>query len=415
MTPESLLDLFVLAPVGLVEIDGDGRVEVANLAARRLLAPFTASTALDNLFDALREFAPELASHARGFDPTRGIVVEGLELRAPHTGAGVQLSLVKTGAARFVAIVNDATALAAARAAANHRGAHLRAIEGAVRDHALYTVSPEGAVHTWSESAERVYGWAEGEIMGKPASVLSDDPASAAANTAQTLAMVARQGWTEAEGNRRRHDGTVFWASTVVTPLRADDGGVTAYSVVTRDLSERKKREDAERDDGSSPSDFLTGVATRRAFFEIAGLEVARGRRYGQPLSLLLVEPDRFRETLDRHGEAFTQEWLRVIAGVCRQESRNTDIVGRMGGEDFAVLLPSTELSGGLVLAERIRERMQRHLFGGEHTGVRCTVSIGVSELTETTHTVEELVGTSATAVDRARQAGRNLVVGYDA
>jgi diguanylate cyclase (GGDEF)-like protein len=127
------------------------------------------------------------------------------------------------------------------------------------------------------------------------------------------------------------------------------------------------------------------------------------------------VEADKFRELAETHGEEFTNEWLRALAWVCRQESRTTDVVGRVGGEEFAVLLPSTELSGGLVLAERIRERMQRHVFHGAFQAVRCTVSVGVAELSDNITSVDGLLSASGTAVERARQAGRNLVVGYDA
>lgn len=200
-----------------------------------------------------------------------------------------------------------------------------------------------------------------------------------------------------------------------MTALRGADGVTLGFSVVTRDLSERRKYEDAVRDDASSSTDYLTGASTRRAFFDVASSEVARARRYAQPLSLLLVAPDNFRDISSLNGEEFADEWLRAIAGVCRQESRTTDVLGRVGGEEFAVLLPSTELSGGLVLAERIRERMQRHVFAGDSQGTRCTLSVGVAEVTDEVASVDGLLEASATAVERARQAGMNLVVGFDA
>jgi PleD family two-component response regulator len=78
------------------------------------------------------------------------------------------------------------------------------------------------------------------------------------------------------------------------------------------------------------------------------------------------------------------------------------------------VLLPSTELSGGLVLAERIRERMARHVFSGDFSAVRGTLSVGVAEVTDAVDNMDALVGAAGTAVGRARQAGMNLVVGYD-
>ena len=207
----------------------------------------------------------------------------------------------------------------------------------------------------------------------------------------------------------------MFWASTVITALRATDGTANGFSIVSNDASERRRLEEERRDDASSSTDYLTGVSARRAFFDSASSEVARARRYGQPLSMMLVDPDHFREINEQHGEAFGNEWLRAIAWVCRQESRTTDVVGRVGGEAFAVLLPSTELSGGLVLAERIRERMQRHLFSGDVQGVRCTLSVGVAEVTESVISVDGLLAAAATAVQRAQQSGMNLVVGYDA
>ena len=94
MTPEALLDLFVLAPVGLVAIDEDGRVEIANLAARRLLTPFTRAGSLEDLFLALGEVAPDLAARVRGYDGPRGVIIESLELLAPGEQRGVHLALV---------------------------------------------------------------------------------------------------------------------------------------------------------------------------------------------------------------------------------------------------------------------------------------------------------------------------------
>lgn len=411
----TLLDVFVLAPVGLVEIDEDGRVVVANAAARKLFAPFTAGDTLADLFAALASVAPDLASRVRSYDGPRGVIVDSMELLAPHDHRAVYLSLVKVAAGRVVAVATDASGLADARLQVAQLQQRLRAVEGAVRDYAIFTVSVNGTIDSWNESAERVHQWPLAEIVGQPLATLLPTDASAVAHVQDALSLAARDGWSEEEGERARRDGTTFWANTIITALRGANDVVLGYSVVTRDVSERRKRDEVSREDASSTTDYLTGVSTRRAFFDVAGSEVSRGRRYGQPLSLLLVDPDRVRELVEAHGDAFANEWLRAIASVCRQESRTTDIVGRVGGEEFAVLLPSTELSGGLVLAERIRERMQRHVFQGEHQGVRCTLSVGVAELTDNVTSVDGLLTAGATAVGRAKQAGMNLVVGYDA
>ncbi len=415
MTPEALLDLFVLAPVGMVAFDEDGGVSMANLAARQLLGPFTGSGSLDDLFVALTQVVPDLASRVRAYTAPRGVIVEGLDLLAPGAQRGVQLALVKVSDNRIVAVATDAGNLAEAVGTISRLEQRLNAVEGAVRDYAIYTTSPTGIVESWNESAERVHQWTSAGILGKSLAELLPSDVNGESHVHDTLELASRNGWCEEEGNRQRRDGTTFWANTVVTALRGADGAAIGFSVVTRDLSERRKLDEVTREDASSNTDYLTGVSTRRAFFEVAGSEVARGRRYGQPLSMLLVDPDRVRDLVAQHGQAFSDEWLRAIAWVCRQESRTTDFVGRVGGEEFAVLLPSTELSGGLVLAERIRERMQRHLFQGEYQTVRCTLSVGVAELSDDVSSVDGLLTAAATAVARAKQAGMNLVVGYDA
>ncbi len=415
MTPEALLDLFVLSPVGLAEVDEEGRVEVANLAARNLLTPFTRTGRLDDLFTALSSVAPDLAARVRSYDAPRGVIVESLELLAPGQHLGVHLSLVKVAPARIVAVATDASGLAKSKRVVTQLEQRLRAVEGAVRDYAIYTLDAEGRIDTWSESAERAYQIGAMDAIGKSGGMLFPPDANGDATLQESLTQAARAGWSEQEGSRQRADGTVFWSTTVVSVLRGVDGEPTGYSVITRDLSERRQLEEALREDASSKNDYLTGAATRREFFVVASSEVARARRYSQPLSLLLVAPDNYADIAASSGEDFANEWLRTIAGVCRQESRTTDVVGRVGGEEFAVLLPSTELSGGLVLAERIRERMQRHVFGGEPTNHRCTVSVGVSEVTDAIVSVDGLLEASATAVERARQAGKNLVVGFDA
>ncbi len=414
MTPEALLDLFVLAPVGLVEVDEEGRVEVANLAARHLLTPFTRTGGLDDLFSSLGSVAPDLAARVRNYDSPRGVIVDSMELLAPGESRGVHLSLVKVAPGRIVAVASDAGSLARARGIVEKLEQRHRAIEGAVRDYAIYTTDADGVIDSWSGAAERLHHWGANDAVGRHMSKLVPEEVGEA-HVKETLSQASRTGWCEEEGQRLRGDGTHFWATTVVTALRGADGLAIGFSIVTRDLSERKKLEDATRDDASSNTDYLTGASTRRAFFDVASSEVARARRYAQPLSVLLVAPDNFREISEAQGESFANEWLRTIAGVCRQESRNTDVVGRVGGEEFAVLLPSTELSGGLVLAERIRERMQRHVFSGEPQGVRSTLSVGVAEVTDDITTVDGLLAASAKAVERARQAGMNLVVGYDA
>lgn len=415
MTPEALFELFLLSPIGFVEVDEDGKVEVANPAARQLLAGFTRDWSISDLFAALSDAAPDLSSRARTFGSTRGVVVENMDLLAPGAGRGLTLSLIKVLENRFVAIVSDASALATTRGFVTRLEQQMQAIEGAVRDYATFTVDALGRIDSWSASAARVHQWSANDAIGQPLTICAPDTPGAESHVQQTLSLAARNGWCEEEGYRVRRDASTFWASSIVTALKGQDGAATGYVVITHDLSERKKLEQSLTEEQASSTDYLTGVSTRRGFFDVASAEIARARRYGHPLSMLLVDPDNLRQLNDTYGTDFGDECLRALAWVCRQESRTTDVVGRVGGEEFAVLLPSTELSGGLVLAERIRERMARHVFPGDTRDVTCTVCVGVVELSDDAPSVDGMLTLGDTAVQRAKQAGRNLVVGYDA
>ena len=416
MKPEELVDLFVLSPVGMVTLDDEGVVAVANPSARRLLHPFLPAGDLSPFFDVLAPWLGDLGYRARSFREPRGVVEEGITMLVPtgrERGQALSLALVKRGPREFIALVTETAAVAELDADVRALSARLRALDEGMRDYAMYLVDADGIVTTWSESAQRVHQCEAASIVGRSMTVLAPSDAGAAAHLRDTLAAAEQDGWVEEESFRSRLDGTPFWATTVITALEAAGSG-SRFQVLTRDLSERRRLEEIVREGVGSPMDDLTGVTARRGFYDTAATEIARARRYGHPLTLLLVDPDHFRELNEAHGTAFGDECLKAIAWVCRQESRTTDVIGRVGGEEFAVLLPSTELSGGLVLAERIRERMHRHVFAGANSSVRCTLCVGVAELREEAATVDGLLALAETAVERAKAAGRNLVVGLD-
>jgi diguanylate cyclase (GGDEF)-like protein/PAS domain S-box-containing protein len=412
MTPEALLDLFVLAPVGIVAMDDEGQVEVANPSAKRLLHPYLRGGELSPFFDVLAPWVGDLGSRARAFDEARGTVQEALPLVVDGRAA-LLLTLVKRAPGQFIALVSEATQLLALQAEVRELQAQWRAVDRTVREYALYTVTSDGIVASWSESAARLHQCTAADAIGRSMSALAPAEAGGEAQVRALLEAASQRGWVEEEADRLRCDGTTFPATTIVTALDLGDAA-PRFQVITRDLSERRRLEAAAQSGAASLQDDLTGVTTRRVFYDQAANEISRARRYQQPLTVLLVDPDHFRDLNETHGTAFGDECLRVIADVCRQESRNTDVIGRVGGEEFAVLLPMTELSGGLVLAERIRERMHRHVFAGEHREVRCTVCVGVAELSGDAASVDSMLGMAQTAVERAKLAGRNLVVGLD-
>ena len=109
-------------------------------------------------------------------------------------------------------------------------------------------------------------------------------------------------------------------------------------------------------------TDYLTGATNRAHFGEIGDREVSRHHRYGSSLSVVMLDIDHFKRVNDTFGHAIGDETLRALAKSCRAELRGTDVLARLGGEEFALLLPGTTLEEAADLAERLRRCVERDL-----------------------------------------------------
>lgn len=156
--------------------------------------------------------------------------------------------------------------------------------------------------------------------------------------------------------------------------------------------------------------DVLTGVATRRAFMDAANraLAVASG---DYAASIIAVDVDHFKAINDRYGHLSGDKILIALGEVLRSESRAHDVVGRLGGEEFAILLPRTSLEKAVAVAERIRERLHTTVVQvGEATGISMTASFGVATFVPG-DTYEDFLGRADCGLYRAKNAGRDTVV----
>lgn len=128
-------------------------------------------------------------------------------------------------------------------------------------------------------------------------------------------------------------------------------------------------------------TDCLTGVKNRRGLYEVAEAEIRRAQRYSRPLSLIAFDIDHFKGINDSWGHDAGDDVLRDLARVCADELREGDTLGRIGGDEFVVLLPETKQSAAVAVAERVRQSIEEFTFSVGDSTIQATVSVGIASL----------------------------------
>lgn len=194
----------------------------------------------------------------------------------------------------------------------------------------------------------------------------------------------------------------------LLTAIRTEYDGDTVYFVALVDISERKRIErELQR---LASTDALTGLHNRRSFFILAETEIKRAKRRNGPLSLLLLDVDNFKHINDRFGHSIGDAALGAIVGAATQCLREYDIAARIGGEEFAVLLPDVSPDGAMEAAERVRAAVERMQFTTPAGPCSLTVSIGVAPVSTDAATIDRALSLADDALYVAKRTGRNRV-----
>lgn len=159
--------------------------------------------------------------------------------------------------------------------------------------------------------------------------------------------------------------------------------------------------------------DALTGLRNRHALDSILALEFSRARRYGRPMSVVMLDVDHFKKVNDTHGHAVGDACLKRLAWIIQQYVREQDMVCRYGGEEIAVVCPETDADGVVILSERLRTAVENLPFKVEGRSLNLTISLGAATLTSDVSGGEALMKRADKALYVAKEAGRNRVETY--
>ncbi|MCE9663472.1 GGDEF domain-containing protein [Halomonas sp. M5N1S17] len=158
-------------------------------------------------------------------------------------------------------------------------------------------------------------------------------------------------------------------------------------------------------------TDHLTGIANRRHFFELAERELNRSRREGLPLAICMVDIDLFKELNDHHGHAVGDLVLATVASCCESVLRDTDIIGRYGGEEFVIALPQADLTTAATIAERLRKKVSGLSLPMLSDTAVLSVTVGISRVEEDETTLTPALLRADEALYEGKAQGRNRVV----
>jgi diguanylate cyclase (GGDEF)-like protein/PAS domain S-box-containing protein len=409
---EALLSFLYMCPAGLLQLDAAGVVQLANPPAAQMLLPLQAVPSLENLFDCLDRYAPEIRNLATGFTEPRGTICENHRI---HVSQGsedpmvLSCTLLRIRPDCLMAVLSDVSTQVAQEIRLQQAESWFGTLLAGVHDFVHFSLDSEGKVDGWNASAQRYTGFAEEEVLGRTLQLFYGTEAAARGRAARQIECAQREGWAVDEWRCIDRSGDSTWMQSLVAALRKKDSEmIHGFSVVLRDITERKMSTEELR--RLLTTDHLTGAANRAHLFEIGAAEVARWKRSGSLFSAILLDADHFKQVNDTFGHPAGDAVLCALVERCREGLRAVDTLARYGGEEFVVLLPGLGAEDAKAVAERLRRLVAERPMNFGGISIPITLSLGCASMGKRIETLEALLTAADAATYRAKRLGRNRV-----
>lgn len=260
------------------------------------------------------------------------------------------------------------------------------------------TTDLSGTITNVSKAFCDITGYDAHELIGKKHNVIRHPDMSSELYKDLWETIQSGKIW-QGEIKNLKKDGSFYWVESTVSPI-FEDGNMIAYTSVRQDITNKKLVEEI------SITDQLTSLYNRRKIEDVFVEQIQRAQRYNETFCVVILDVDHFKSVNDNYGHDVGDMTLIDIAKVLKLSVRNTDIIGRWGGEEFIIITINTALEETLTLCEKIRENIQNHKF--KDIGQK-TASFGVSMFKQL-DTQNSLIKRADEALYDAKAAGRNCV-----
>nr|WP_276320099.1 PAS domain S-box protein [Parasulfuritortus cantonensis] len=306
----------------------------------------------------------------------------------------------------YVAVKSDITEAKSQEETLRRASMYVRSLIEASLD-PLVTIDSRGRITDVNQATETVTGRGRAELIGSDFCDYFTEPERARVGYQRVFS----QGSVTDYPLAIRHvDGGITEVLYNASVYRNQRGKVEGVFAAARDVTELKRMEAELRE--LATTDYLTNLANRRHYMACLSEQLTLLRRnVTTTTSVLMLDVDHFKRVNDSYGHSVGDLLLRHIAGLLREGRRNIDVVGRIGGEEFSVLLPGTDLAGARTMAERLRQAIETTPL--QHGGqiVPVTVSIGISLMSAADNTPDCVLIRADQALYLAKERGRNRVV----
>ena len=271
----------------------------------------------------------------------------------------------------------------------------------------FYRTDINGIITLISPSCEEALGYSAKEMQGQPMARFYCNPADR-----ERVIRELRENKGKArqvEACMRHRDGSERWVSTNAYIRFDSDNQPIGVEGIARDITDKKEREERLAELGRI--DDLTRLLNRRSFLESAENQLQIAHRYGRELSVIMIDLDWFKSINDRYGHEAGDQALVYFAEACREIFRKTDILGRMGGEEFAILVPETDRVPAGEMVNRLQRRLKEHPFRYRDHEIPFTLSAGLASLDNGKQTLGDLLSRADKLLYEAKRQGRDRIV----